>query len=550
MGFFVIGDESIGLPVDLPIAFLPRHCFFQKWKVWHIGIRTGFLGSLTTFASWNTQMVVMLCGGSRATAVGSSQWFTALFGYIIGLATSLACYQAGIHAALVTHRRFNKDLAKEADVLYERIGTTYNFCYDHHNEPIYRDLPDFERNFFLSISRLSILQNEKKPGSSRGRESIHRDLPNSERRFLHDIHDEHAPDEAHSSYIPPRHDADENEAFEHDNDTHVTSQTNYQPLTENTEMGVASTDTKMQHDLYTESDNGNDTKSTDTTTQKEHERQSLIQTNSSRLPTNNENIDNMAFHHLQRWKETTNKHRKGLVDNGGTFQKELQEIERVILIDNTEPREDLLNIAQILGWDVDALRSWKRSREEHHDDTFIIGARNDNDVDKTICSDLEFILSLLLFIILTSLLLWGAIVIDFRESVTNKTSKTFLLAALLAPPGAILRWQLSKLNGYNVNNPKWEWVPFGTLAANLIASIISALSSAIELRFEDDDLLKIWMGALRTGFAGSLSTVSTFAAETHGLMRLLPRKLYGYYYSIGSLVLACILGVASYVWAI
>mmetsp|Transcript_4795 Transcript_4795/g.6537 ORF Transcript_4795/g.6537 Transcript_4795/m.6537 type:complete len:253 (-) Transcript_4795:317-1075(-) len=248
-----------------------------------------------------------------------------------------------------------------------------------------------------------------------------------------------------------------------------------------------------------------------------------------------------TFLPLQKWKESTDKHRKGLVDNGGAFQNELQEIEHAIIVDDKEPREELLNTARDLGWDVDALRDWKRNRKEEEKDA------TDSDSNKGVFADCELTTSLLLFLILTALLLWWAIVVDY-DSVTKKTRKTTILSALIAPLGTLLRWRLSKLNGY-FTDPKWKWVPFGTLAANLIGSVVSALTAAIKLR-TDDDLTEIWMGALKTGFAGCLSTVSTYAAETTKLMELLPRQSYGYYYSIGSLILGCIVGVLSYFWAV
>ena len=59
----------------------------------HLGVRTGLCGSLTTFSSWNTQMVQMMDG--TANPILGSQIPAALFGYVLGLQTSLASYRAG-----------------------------------------------------------------------------------------------------------------------------------------------------------------------------------------------------------------------------------------------------------------------------------------------------------------------------------------------------------------------------------------------------------------------------------------------------------------------
>lgn len=64
----------------------PRHVAILpgSWKIQHytplwLGIRTGFCGSLSTFASWNLQMVEMICDYQRSWEAGD-----AAFGYIIG----------------------------------------------------------------------------------------------------------------------------------------------------------------------------------------------------------------------------------------------------------------------------------------------------------------------------------------------------------------------------------------------------------------------------------------------------------------------------------
>jgi len=54
----------------------------------HLAIRTGFCGSLTTFSSWNSEMVILMLGaGHRQSLV-----FRGLLGYFIGIETGLAYF--------------------------------------------------------------------------------------------------------------------------------------------------------------------------------------------------------------------------------------------------------------------------------------------------------------------------------------------------------------------------------------------------------------------------------------------------------------------------
>lgn len=111
--------------------------------------------------------------------------------------------------------------------------------------------------------------------------------------------------------------------------------------------------------------------------------------------------------------------------------------------------------------------------------------------------------SIVLFMCLVSFILVGNFVIrsDFHKSL--------LLCAILGPPGTILRWKLSSLNG------KWSSFPFGTFISNLSASLISIICTAVSSRFSLDtsSVLSFWLTGLKNGFAGNLSTVSTFAKE-------------------------------------
>ena len=62
-------------------------------------------------------------------------------------------------------------------------------------------------------------------------------------------------------------------------------------------------------------------------------------------------------------------------------------------------------------------------------------------------------------------------------------------------------------------------------------------------------LAHVFVAALKSGFAGSLSTVSTFVVESVALLQSLPQHAFGYYYSVGTIVSAALLGIICYAWA-
>lgn len=99
----------------------------------------------------------------------------------------------------------------------------------------------------------------------------------------------------------------------------------------------------------------------------------------------------------------------------------------------------------------------------------------------------------------------AALTLVIRHSGTAFWRK-FYAAVLLAPLGAVVRWQLAALNGRS-------WFPIGTFAANMFACIISFAAQGVESRWTIAADYRIILFAVRTGFAGSLSTVSTWVVE-------------------------------------
>ena len=87
---------------------------------------------------------------------------------------------------------------------------------------------------------------------------------------------------------------------------------------------------------------------------------------------------------------------------------------------------------------------------------------------------------------------------------------------------------------------QFGWLHWGTLTANLLASIISVLLIAVQTRYYADlDTINSWevalLGAARVGFAGSLSTVSTFVKEIIDLAMKYPHHAKCYYYALSTI---------------
>jgi fluoride ion exporter CrcB/FEX len=72
-----------------------------------VGLRTGLCGSLTTFASWLTQMVIMLVGGLPGSTLQHSQWVEALGGLLVGTLAAVAALVMGQHMALLAYHKLN-----------------------------------------------------------------------------------------------------------------------------------------------------------------------------------------------------------------------------------------------------------------------------------------------------------------------------------------------------------------------------------------------------------------------------------------------------------
>ena len=77
--------------------------------------------------------------------------------------------------------------------------------------------------------------------------------------------------------------------------------------------------------------------------------------------------------------------------------------------------------------------------------------------------------------------------------------------------GALLRWQL----GLWLNHAG-AWLPWGTLAANLVGGYLVGL--AVALLHHNPQIDATWRLLLVTGFLGALTTFSSFSAEVVAML--------------------------------
>ena len=134
--------------------------------------------------------------------------------------------------------------------------------------------------------------------------------------------------------------------------------------------------------------------------------------------------------------------------------------------------------------------------------------------------------------------------------------KGMILLWILSPVGSLLRWKMSGLNKIKkgrIITGSADWIPWGTFFANLLATIISACIEGLYHRYFDganptstDEWVDAMLFALKTGVAGSLSTVSTVVKESVHLSEDHPGLAHGHYYSMLTCVTCCLVGLAVY----
>jgi len=418
LGSFLMGlfqDSTVlGLAVPMSVAWLGPYHSFQSAAILHTAFKTGFCGSLTTFSSWNAEMVVMLFGTDRSR---HSQIWSAFFGYVIGMETSLGSFACGCSLARRLHRIVNPLLAAEKDARREKIA-----------QGVY----------------------------------LNPDLPDFERRFLPDLKMENMD-------------------------------------------GTA--------ELYP--------------------------------------MDRMD--QLVRWRESTKEVRRV----GNPLLPALIEVENALLVLHRRIPPEAESIARAEGWEVDSLIEYVSNKERDFghlpsvaSSTSLGGVAHLETNTEPRYLMLPVAAGLLFGVLL--LLVLGLIVIN-DQTATALTNRTMVYGMIFAPTGALLRWKLSGLNGNaTFLPPELQWLPAGTLSANFFGSAISIIAVALEYRldtgYNNMDVSNFWITgtirAFKVGFAGCLTTVSTFVAEVSGFMH--GQTDHAYPYILITLASSCVISCCLY----
>eukprot|EP00536_Pseudo-nitzschia_multiseries_P013904 jgi/Psemu1/213173/e_gw1.629.42.1 len=139
--------------------------------------------------------------------------------------------------------------------------------------------------------------------------------------------------------------------------------------------------------------------------------------------------------------------------------------------------------------------------------------------------------------------------------------KGMILLWILSPVGSLLRWRLSNLNVQNKD--RWitispSWIPWGTFIANMLATIIAACMEGLNDRYFSGSNARStsskWVDAtifaLKTGVAGSLSTVSTLVKESVFLSEKYSGTAKSHYYFFITCLSGCLLGLMMYAMTI
>lgn len=105
--------------------------------------------------------------------------------------------------------------------------------------------------------------------------------------------------------------------------------------------------------------------------------------------------------------------------------------------------------------------------------------------------------------------------------------KNMILVSLLGPLGALSRWKLANWNSSRhpkIHKKHLPWLPWGTLLANLTGAVISIACEGVLDRhsYRWSDWMNAFLFAIKVGFAGSLSTVSTLVKEIVGMEATYP----------------------------
>ncbi|KAL3824905.1 hypothetical protein ACJIZ3_020934 [Penstemon smallii] len=164
----------------------------------------------------------------------------------------------------------------------------------------------------------------------------------------------------------------------------------------------------------------------------------------------------------------------------------------------------------------------------------------------------QCLLTFMVMLLLMLGLLWGTFGgLEKRVFETGGSEAELYLACLVGPFGVWMRWLLARLNGRGLGkNDTVKWIPFGTLAANVLAACVMAALATVKKAVNTKTCDTVVNG-IQFGLLGCLSTVSTFVAEFHAMRESIhPWRAYAY--ATITFLISFILGTLIYsvpVWA-
>ena len=242
---------------------------------------------------------------------------------------------------------------------------------------------------------------------------------------------------------------------------------------------------------------------------------------------------------LGRWRDSTEQVRR--VNH--PLMDALYQIEKAVFCDFVKISPEAESVARAEGWDIDSLLQWTtRGKLARLPRTSSAGYLLPYEHNQWYSVAIEsfFVGAIVLMLIL------GLIKISETEDYLI-TYRTMVYSLLFAPFGAFTRWQLSSLNGSWTLAEDYAWIPVGTLMANVLGSCVSI--TMIGLQFRYTEMQNFWVvgtfRAIRVGFAGCLTTVSTFVSEVHKFFHG-HRHDRGYFYVLITLGTCCILATIIY----
>ncbi|KAK1263038.1 hypothetical protein QJS04_geneDACA022027 [Acorus gramineus] len=133
-----------------------------------------------------------------------------------------------------------------------------------------------------------------------------------------------------------------------------------------------------------------------------------------------------------------------------------------------------------------------------------------------------------------------------REQMHNNDAGARLwLGCLVGAPGVWIRFLLADLNGKGLGRKgHLRWLPVGTLCANVLAASLMAALSTVNKEVNTKRCGIIVTG-IQFGFLGSLSTVSTFAAEVYNLNQS-GHPWRAFAYGATTIILSFVVGILIY----